>query len=109
MDVAFLSEFTDGQRVFRHVDSSLENLPVKVGGADPLEASYWQRVVDGRLPELIQDATAVPAAMELPVTRALPVGAHLSVPIKLKDGSVYGTFWCFSFTPTSPLISATSE
>jgi EAL domain-containing protein (putative c-di-GMP-specific phosphodiesterase class I) len=37
--------------------------------------------------------------MELPVTRALPVGAHLSVPIKLKDGSVYGTFCCFSFTP----------
>lgn len=99
MDVAFLSEFTDGQRVFRHVDSSLENQPVKVGGADPLEASYCQRVVDGRLPELIQDATAVPAAMELPVTRALPVGAHLSVPIKLKDGSVYGTFCCFSFTP----------
>jgi EAL domain-containing protein (putative c-di-GMP-specific phosphodiesterase class I) len=70
-----------------------------VGGADPLEASYCQRIVDGRLPELIQDATAVPAAMELRVTRALPVGAHLSVPIKLKDGSVYGTFCCFSFTP----------
>jgi EAL domain-containing protein (putative c-di-GMP-specific phosphodiesterase class I) len=99
MDVAFLSEFKDGQRVFRHVDSSLENQPVKVGGADPLEESYCQRVVDGRLPELIQDAMAVPAAMELPVTRALPVGAHLSVPIKLKDGSVYGTFCCFSFTP----------
>lgn len=99
MDVAFLSEFTDGQRVFRHVDSSLEGQPVKVGGADPLEESYCQRVVDGRLPELIQAATAVPAAMELPITRALPVGAHLSVPIKLKDGRVYGTFCCFSFTP----------
>jgi EAL domain-containing protein (putative c-di-GMP-specific phosphodiesterase class I) len=99
MDVAFLSEFKNGQRVFRHVDSPLESQPVKVGGADPLEESYCQRVVDGRLPELIQDAATVPAAMALPVTKALPVGAHLSVPIKLKDGSVYGTFCCFSFAP----------
>jgi len=55
--------------------------------------------VDGRLPELIQDAMAVPAAAALPVTAALPVGAHLSVPIRLSDGSIYGTFCCFSYTP----------
>lgn len=97
MDVAFVSEFSDGQRVFRYVDSPLQGQPVKVGGADPLEASYCQRVVDGRLPELIQDATALPAALELPVTLKLPVGAHLSVPIRLSDGTVFGTFCCFSF------------
>jgi len=97
MDVAFVSEFTAGQRVFRHVESPHPNQPVRVGNGDPLEESYCQRVVDGRLPELIPDATKVPEALTLPVTRALPVGAHMSVPIKLKDGRLYGTFCCFSF------------
>lgn len=99
MDVAFLSEFTNGQRVFRYVDGSAKNQKVKVGNSDPREATYCQLVVDGRLPELIQDAATIPAALELPVTKALPVGAHLSVPIRLKDGRVYGTFCCFSFEP----------
>lgn len=103
MDVAFVSEFTGGQRVFRAVDSQRDDQPVRVGAGDPLEQSYCQRVVDGRLPELIPDAAALPAAMELPVTAALPVGAHLSVPIRLKDGRVYGTFCCFSFTPDRSL------
>lgn len=103
MDVAFVSEFTAKRRVFRLVDSTYPNQPVKVNGSDPLEESYCQRIVDGRLPELITDASLVPAAMELPVTAALPVGAHLSIPIRLADGSVYGTFCCFSFTPDTTL------
>ena len=103
MDVAFVSEFTGGRRVFRYVDAKWADQPVRVGGSDPLEESYCQRILDGRLPELITDATRLPAALELPVTLALPVGAHLSVPLRLKNGSVYGTFCCFSFTPDSTL------
>lgn len=103
MDVAFTSEFTDGHRVFRHVDSANTDSPVKAGASDPLEESYCQRVVDGRLPELINDAGRLPVARELSVTTELPVGAHLSVPIKLSDGTIYGTFCCFSFTPDESL------
>lgn len=99
MEVAFVSEFSGGRRHFRYVDSSLEHPPIAVGDSEPLEESYCQRVVDGRLPELIQDASSVPAAMELPVTTALPVGAHLSVPIRLGNGQIYGTFCCFSTRP----------
>lgn len=103
MEVAFVSEFTEGRRWFRYVDSALETLPIAVGDSNPLEESYCQRVVDGRLPELIQDATTVPAALELAVTTDLPVGAHLSVPIRLSDGQVYGTFCCFSTQPNLTL------
>jgi EAL domain-containing protein (putative c-di-GMP-specific phosphodiesterase class I) len=56
-------------------------------------------VVDGRLPQLIKDAAAHPEAAALPETRAVPIGSHLSVPIRLSDGRVYGTFCCFSFMP----------
>jgi EAL domain-containing protein (putative c-di-GMP-specific phosphodiesterase class I) len=103
MDVAFLAEFANGRRVFRHVDSPHPDQAVKVGGSDPLEETYCQRVVDGRLPGLIQDASQLPEARSLPVTAALPVGAHLSVPIRLKDGRIYGTFCCFSFTADTSL------
>jgi EAL domain-containing protein (putative c-di-GMP-specific phosphodiesterase class I) len=103
MDVAFISEFTGADRVFRYVDSSHADHPVRAGGADRLEDSYCQRIIDGRLPQLIPDASACPAAMELTVTYTLPVGAHLSVPIRLTDGSVYGTFCCFSHAPDSTL------
>ena len=96
MEVAFISEFKEGRRVFRYVDSLSEDLPVRVGASDPLEDSFCQRVVDGRLPELMHDASRVAEARTLAVTAALPVGAHLSVPIRLSDGRVYGTFCCFS-------------
>lgn len=104
MEVAFIAEFTDGRRVFRHVDTADGITPiVSVGNSDPLEDSYCQRVVDGRLPELIQDACQIPEALTLPVTTALPVGAHLSVPLRFRDGRVYGTFCCFCRSPDPTL------
>lgn len=95
MEVAFISEFVDADRVFRHVDSASPDGPVRAGGRDPLEESYCALVVEGRLPQLIVDAARVPEAAALPVTAALPVGGHISVPLVLSDGRVYGTFCCF--------------
>jgi EAL domain-containing protein (putative c-di-GMP-specific phosphodiesterase class I) len=96
MDVAFVAQFAEGRRIFRQISAGPRGAPMQVGDSNPLEESYCQRVVDGRLPELIQDASAIPEAAALPVTAALPIGAHLSVPIRLRDGSIYGTFCCFS-------------
>ncbi|UPQ83920.1 EAL domain-containing protein [Pseudomonas knackmussii] len=103
MDVAFISEFRGGSRVFRYLDGNFVPLQLAVDASDPLEDSYCQRVLDGRLPELIQDAALLPEALALPVTEALPVGAHLSVPLRFSDGRVYGTFCCFSTTPDGTL------
>lgn len=103
MDLAFVSEFSATQRRFMLVDTDLPNPPVRAGDSGPLAESYCQRVVDGRLPGLIRDASKIAAALALPVTAALPVGAHLSVPIRLGDGTVYGTFCCFSHSPDESL------
>ncbi len=97
MEVAFISEFREGRRVFRYVDEAERIDLLKVGNGDPLDESYCQRVVDGRLPELIRDAQRVEEARKIPATEALGIGAHLSTPIRLKDGAVFGTFCAFSF------------
>ena len=39
MEVAFVSEFYEGRRVFRYVDASKGFEPIKVNGSDPLEES----------------------------------------------------------------------
>jgi EAL domain-containing protein (putative c-di-GMP-specific phosphodiesterase class I) len=97
MDVAFVSEFTMGRRIYRYVDASHRDHGIEVGGADLLEDSLCQRVIDGRLPQLIRDAAAIPGVAELLARVAMPVGAQLSVPVRLPDGSIYGTFCCLSY------------
>ena len=90
LDVVFVSEFVDGQRVFRFVDRSHNAPALRAGDANPLEESFCQRVVDGRLPGLIKDASALPGSFDLPPV-PFPVGAHLSTPIVMKNGRAYGT------------------
>jgi EAL domain-containing protein (putative c-di-GMP-specific phosphodiesterase class I) len=103
MDVAFVSQFEGRRRVFKYVDSAPDARVIEPGQSDPLDDSYCQRVVDGRLPQLIANAQELPAARALPGPQGRPVGAHISVPILLRDGSVYGTLCCFGFEPDSTL------
>jgi EAL domain-containing protein (putative c-di-GMP-specific phosphodiesterase class I) len=96
MDIAFIGEFEHGRRVFRYVDTDEAQCPAVVGHSDMLEATYCQRVVDGRLPGFMRDTRDYPEAMKLAVTEALPVGSYLGVPLRLADGKVFGTVCCFS-------------
>lgn len=95
MDAVFVSEFVDGKRVFRFVDRNADAPVLRPGDANPLEESWCQRVVDGRMPGLVTDVATLPAELQPP---AVPfrIGAHLSTPIVLPDGSTYGTLCCFS-------------
>lgn len=96
LDVAFVSQFVDGNRVFRFVDAEDEESPIEVGGSDPLDESYCHYVVRGQLPEFLRDPNEHPLAATLPATDGLPVGTHYSVPIEFSDGRTYGTFCCFA-------------
>lgn len=103
MDVVFVSEFVDGQRFIRHVecDGSLPDL--RVGQVDPLEATWCQRIVDGRLPKMMTNVPQMAQTMEIPPTE-LKIGAHLATPIVLSDGRIYGTFCCFSARTNDELV-----
>lgn len=102
MDVVFVSEFVNGQRVLRHVDTAPGADVVKAGQSDALEASWCQRVVDGRLPEYVQDAQQLPASAELLKGLPFSIGTHISTPLVLASGEVYGTLCTFSLRPKEP-------
>ncbi|WP_300650795.1 GAF domain-containing protein [Hydrogenophaga sp.] len=99
MDVVFCSEFVDGRRVFRQVATGGAHQTVSVGALDELEQSWCQRVVDGRLPRFMADARADPVASALMDQLPFSIGTHISTPIVLKNGEVYGTLCSFSFSP----------
>jgi GAF domain-containing protein len=97
MDVAFVSQFVEDQRVFRVVNVAAHSaLLLAPGQSDPLVDSYCKRIVEGRLPRAIPDTTASAETRDLAITQRLRIGAYLSVPIVLKNGEVYGTLCCFS-------------
>jgi EAL domain-containing protein (putative c-di-GMP-specific phosphodiesterase class I) len=102
MDVAFISHFRETDRVFEHVDAD-GVAPIAVGQSIPLEDGYCLKVVRGELPQLIADTSEVPAALAIPATQAIPIGAHLSIPVELESGEVYGTLCCFSHRPDKTL------
>jgi len=96
MQVAFVGRFSGGRRVFEYVDADSTFCPISPGQSDPLEETYCARVVDGRIPELIPDTAEVPALRDLDATRKLPVGSHMSVPMRGENGEPFGTLCCFS-------------
>jgi EAL domain-containing protein (putative c-di-GMP-specific phosphodiesterase class I) len=96
MDVAYLSEIVGDESVFREVDApGLEHLAA-VGNVRSLEDVYCRHILEGRLPELMPDTSAFPLAVSMPITQAVPIGAHVSVPIRRPGGELYGMFCCLS-------------
>ena len=63
VDVVFVSQFVDRERVFEVVSAEGEAASrLRPGTSDPLLDTYCQRIVDGRLPAVIADTTALPEA-----------------------------------------------
>lgn len=95
MDVAFISEFINDERVFKVVDNPSENQIVKVGTADPIDETYCQKITDDKLSPIITNTNANPITKAMPVTKKLGIGSYIGVPINLSNGKLYGTFCCY--------------
>jgi GAF domain-containing protein len=104
MDIVFVSEILEGQRLIRWVDKASDaDQSIMEGQSDALEETYCQRVVDGRLPPAITDAQLLPETEKLDVTKALEIRAYLAAPIVLSNGEVFGTLCCISHKPRTAL------
>jgi EAL domain-containing protein (putative c-di-GMP-specific phosphodiesterase class I) len=62
----------------------------------PPEQTYCRRMVQGELPHLVRDTAADERTADLPLTRETGIGAYVGVPIRLWDGTLYGTLCCLS-------------
>ncbi|MCW2586219.1 MAG: domain S-box protein, partial [Frankiales bacterium] len=105
MDAVHLSQFTDGQQVHRAVGGDAGSFGLIAGSANAREASYCHRMVRGEIPQVIPDTAADEGVRDLPVTTAAGLGAYIGVPLRLSDGTVYGTFCCLSHNERPDLDS----
>jgi EAL domain-containing protein (putative c-di-GMP-specific phosphodiesterase class I) len=96
MEVAYVSEFVGNDSVFRTVDAPGLEAMIKPGDSRPLDDVYCLHILAGRLPELIPDTSEIEFTASMPITQAVPIGAHVSVPLRLSNGEVYGMFCCLS-------------
>lgn len=103
MEVAYLSEFVGDQSVFRAVDAPGFEELAHVGRSLSLDDVYCRHIIEGRLPELIPDTSANSFAAAMPITQAVPIGSHMSLPIRRPDGTIYGMFCCLSSKPNVSL------
>ncbi len=104
MDVVFIAQFVNGQRLVRHVAADARDPKAVVEGqADPLESTYCARVLDGRLPETLTDALDHAEALRLAATREQDIRAHVAVPVVTRDGRVFGTVCAYAHQPRTQL------
>ncbi len=95
MDVALLGVF-DGDFVVQAVDGENDWFDLEVGTHLPVEQTYCKRMIQGDLPQLIHDAAGDERIADLPLTREAGIGAYIGAPIRLWDGTLYGTLCCLS-------------
>jgi hypothetical protein len=97
VDAVFVAELIDGARVTR-VGETSGAMPMTIGEVIPLEKTYCRLVLEGRLPEFVPDITRL--AEDVAPPDLLPgLRGHVSTPVVLKDGRVYGTLCCLSASP----------
>ena len=96
LSVAFLSRIDESGRTMQVVDSAVPG--VRAGYSGPRDSGFCLAVVEGRLPGVMPDARTFPEALRLQPEDLPQIRAHISVPVVLSDGTVYGTFCAFGLT-----------
>jgi response regulator RpfG family c-di-GMP phosphodiesterase len=96
MDVAFVSEFTQDQMLFRALEGDRESFGWWEGEGVLLEGTFCKRMVDGRLPNVVPDAKNDERVNRLEVTHEADIGSYVGVPLRFSDGRVHGTLCCLS-------------
>lgn len=103
LGLAYVSEFHDGSQWIRRTLGDAAPVVVPLDEAIPLESSYCQRVVDGRLVNVVPDTALDEVVCGLPSTVSAGVRAYAGAPIRLSDGRLYGTLCGVSAHPLPEL------
>jgi GAF domain-containing protein len=88
-DIALLTEIRDGREMAQRVDGEWPGGGSLQDTSLPLEDTFCQRMLDGRIGNYIRDARADTRVNDLAMARQLGVRAWLGVPIQLSDMRLY--------------------
>ena len=102
MQLAYIAEAGPDEFRFRAVDGD----PAPFGGpaaglAIPRADTLCDRMLRGAIDNVVPDVAAVPEAAS--AARSVGVGAYVGVPVRLVDGTVYGSLCCVSAEPSPAL------
>lgn len=100
--LAFLSHLDDDTQTLEVVDSAVPGV-FRDGQRRPRETSVCQLALDGRLPQVTGDLREHPDARALPAVRVARLRSYVTVPVRLSDGTLYGTFCAAGFRPDAGL------
>lgn len=89
MDVAALGEIRDGREVVRLLAGEAESFGLAIGASLPVEDTFCQRLLEGRLGNVVRDAISDQRVRDLEVTRAAGIGAYIGVPLTALDARLY--------------------
>lgn len=96
LDLAYVTEFLDGTQQFRGLDGDAASFGLDLETAIPLDGTYCQRMLDGRLGNVVPDTADDPVTSVMPATADADVGAYVGVPLRLPDGRLYGSLCAIS-------------
>ena len=102
LSVAFLSRLDGTTQHLEVVESSVPFL-FQEGVTQVQETTLCQAILDKKLPPVIPNLKAFPAAMKLPAARMPRIRSYVSVPVTLSDGTLYGTFCAAGLTSDKDL------
>ena len=103
MDLAYVADTRGGMQDYRAVSGDGESFGAAVDRPVPLEGTYCERLLDGRLDNIVRHARVDPRVCGLEITEQGSIGSYIGVPLVLPDGEVYGTFCCLSHDPDPSL------
>ena len=88
-DIAVLTQIRDGREVAQRVDGHWPGAASLLGASLPLEDTFCQRMLDGRIGNYVRDVRSDPRVSDLAMASRLGVGAWLGVPIAIPDTQLY--------------------
>jgi diguanylate cyclase len=82
---------------------------VKSGAVFNWADSFCSRMVEGLGPCIAPTSAAVPAYAIAPIGQYIPIGAYIGMPLKLRDGSLFGTLCAIDPSPQNETIMREKE
>lgn len=89
VEVALLTEIRDGREIAQRVAGEWPGLPLTRGASVPLQDTFCEQLLEGRIGNYVCDAVADERVRDLAMARDLGVNAWLGVPIEPSSTELY--------------------